>query len=437
MKKLLFILLGMGFMPSIASACSPDLELAGNLILEGKPEKAYGLLEPCEFEMAGTTKYDYLLGLAALNSGQPGKAGIILERVLVVDPLYAAAWVDLGRANYLSGDLERARTEFIRAQALNPPQAAQVVLNHYLQLIDNRKPDVTLSSYFELGAGYNNNVNNSTDQSQILLPILLNTQMALNANNIKTADRYLGLAAGAEVVQPVSANWSIYANLNLRSRSGSNYRNFNFVSLDGGGGVSFQKGSEQLKGGVVAGQFDLGGATNRKSGGYNVEWIHGYSNFDQALLFAQQIRYRYPDPMLTSNDFNQLIAGFGWVHTFADASDTVSGSFYTGNESDTHLRIDGGKRLLGLRLSWQSRLAEKLDMFALGSMQRANYQQINSTFLVVRADQQAELVTGLNYHFAHDWLLRPQLSLLRNNSNIVIDGYTQADFMLSVRYDFR
>jgi len=176
-------LIGLAVGSSIARAEKLDLELARHWIVEGKAEEAYKLLEPFELKQAGNTKFDYLLGLSALNSGQADKASIILERVLEVDPLHAAARVDLGRAYYQLGDLVRARTELTRAQSLNPPPTAQATINLYLQKINESetKPATQFSGYLEGGAGYNTNVNNSTSESQVVVPVLLNTQLALSS----------------------------------------------------------------------------------------------------------------------------------------------------------------------------------------------------------------------------------------------------------------
>jgi tetratricopeptide (TPR) repeat protein len=431
-------LIGLGLVPCIAKADGLDLELAQKLILEGKPAEAYALLEPYEFEQAGNTKFDYLLGLAALNSGQADKASIILERVVAVDPLHAAARVDLGRAYYLLGDSERARAEFTRALSLNPPPPALAMITQYLGAIEASDKETTrLSGYFEAGVGHNNNVNNSTAQSQIYVPSLLDAIFTLNASNVKTADSYLGLAGGGEAIHRMSPDWSLHAGADLHSRNDVKYSTFDFISLDGRVGASFSKNAEQFQGGLVVGQFNQGGAVNRNYEGLSAEWRHTYSSANQALLFGQYILYRYPDPALASNNFNQAIAGLGWMHVFADGRTAVFGSLFGGNEQDTNLRIDGAKSIKGVRLSVQSALAEGLDLFAFGGMQSGKYNLINSAFLVMREDRQADLTVGLIYRYSPTWILRPQMSLIRNQSNIIIDQYDQADFSLTLRRDFR
>ncbi len=427
-------------MPRIANAVGLDLEGAQKLIIAGKPAEAYAQLEPYEVEQAGNPKFDYLLGLAALNSGQADKASLILERVLAVAPLHAAARVDLGRAYYQLGDLERARAEFIAASALNPPPPALATIREYLGAIEtpHNKPTTLLTSYVEAGAGYNNNVNNSTTESQITVPALLDTVFTLNAANVKTADSYLALAAGGDAFHPISQDWSIYAGVDFRSRNGLQYSNFDYYSLDGRIGASFNKDAEQIQGGLVAGRFDQGGTTaNRNSDGLNVEWRHTFNGFNQSVLFGQYLLYRYPDPTLASNNFNQAVSGLGWMHVLADGRSTVFSSLFAGNERDTNLRIDGGKIIQGVRVIGQVSLAEKLDLFASGGIQRGKYDRINSAFLVIRDDRTADLTVGLAYRCAPNWTVRPQISLIQNQSNIVINRYNQADFSLMLRRDFK
>ena len=441
MKYLIYILLlvSLGLSSSLAKANTLDLELARKLIVEGKSADAYTLLEPYEFEKAGNPKFDYLLGLAALNSGQPDKATLILERVLAADPLHAAARVDLGRAYYLLGDAEHARAEFTRALELNPPPAAVATIRQHLREIEtsSSKPSTQLSGYFEVGTGYNNNVNNSTSQNLVTVPILLNTQILLNSTNVKTADGYLGLAMGGEAIRPVSADWSLYAGVDIHSRTDLKYDNYDFIALDGRAGAVYNKNAEQIKGGLVTGQFDLGGTVNHKSKGFNLEWKHTYDGANQSGLFGQYILYRFPDPALSSNDFNQTIVGFSWLHAFADGRSSIYLSPYGGTERNATLRIDGNKNILGVRLSGQSSISDKLDIFASGGVQWGKYDRTNNSFLVVRDDLQSDLTVGLYYRYAPDWILRPQISLIRNQSNIIIDEYDQADLSLTLRREFK
>jgi tetratricopeptide (TPR) repeat protein len=424
---------------ALAEGLAADLEAARNMIAQGKPAEASALLEPYELKQAGNTQFDYLLGLALLNSGEAGRASIVLERVLLVDPLYAAAWADLGRAYHALGDFVRAREDFARALELNPPPAATATINRHLAEMDaqdKRQPLLT-SGYFEVGGGYNNNINNATSQNQILVPVLLNTQLALNAANVKTGDNYLGLAAGGEIMRPLTSEWSLYTGADIHTRNDQLSHDFDYIALNARAGTLYAKNAEQIKAEVVAGQFMLGGKINHDSDGISTAWSHAFGNADQAVLFGQRIRYRYPDPALASNDFYQTLAGVGWNHVYADGRSMVSANLFGGNEHDTDLRIDGGKRIQGIRLGGQVPLRERLDGFVSGGVQWGQYGRVNNAFLVLRDDRLADIEVGLIYQYTPDWALRPQINLIRNKSNIVVDQYDQTDISLTLRHNFK
>ena len=68
------VVCGLCFTTNGALAATLDMETATTLMQQGKPVEAYSLLEPFESEQAGNVQYDYLLGIAALDSGKPDKA---------------------------------------------------------------------------------------------------------------------------------------------------------------------------------------------------------------------------------------------------------------------------------------------------------------------------------------------------------------------------
>ena len=69
-----------------ALANPETLEKARRLLNENNPKQAYMELIPLEGTLAGNIDYDYLLGVAALDSGKYEDAIIAFERVLAVNP---------------------------------------------------------------------------------------------------------------------------------------------------------------------------------------------------------------------------------------------------------------------------------------------------------------------------------------------------------------
>lgn len=429
----------MAFAATIGDAAALDLQPVRHLILEGKASEAYALLQPYEFDLAGNAEFDYLLGLAALNSGRADKASLIFERVLAVDPLFAAARIDMGRAYFSLGDMVRARAEFVRAQALNPPPAARATIRQYLAAIEatEKKTAPRFSGYIEVSAGHDTNANNATEQSRIVVPALVDATFTLNATNVKTADSYAGLAAGGEAVFPIAENWSLYAGGDMRNRNNRSHSEFDFSSLDGRTGLEYGKDAEQFRGGMIFGQFYFDGKTNRVYDGFSGEWRHTYNERNQAMVFGQYARYRYPDPALKANGSNQSLAGIGWIHVFADTNTGLFGSIYGGEDRDTDLRADGDKHIKGMRLFFQTPAWKNADLFMAGGIQKGGYDRLNSAFLIYRDDTLTDLSIGLVYHLDKGWVARPQASFIKNQSNIAINQYDRTDISLTLRRDFR
>ena len=74
------------------------LDSARRLLAAGNPKQAFQELSVAQDRMSGMPEFDYLLGVAALDSGKIEDAIIAFERVLAVVPNHAGAQMDLARA---------------------------------------------------------------------------------------------------------------------------------------------------------------------------------------------------------------------------------------------------------------------------------------------------------------------------------------------------
>ena len=88
------------FAASFSTLADELLDRAGNYLQAGEPARAWELLSPLNDQRAGDPEFDYLLGLAALDTGRYTEAIFALERVLAVDPNYSQARAELARAYF-------------------------------------------------------------------------------------------------------------------------------------------------------------------------------------------------------------------------------------------------------------------------------------------------------------------------------------------------
>ena len=430
-----------------ALAAEPDLEKADALMKQGKAAEAYSLLEPFEFEQSGNIKFDYLLGIAALDSGKPDKATLAFERVLAIDPNFAGARIDMGRAYFQLGDLTRAKLEFETVLTQNPPPAARATINNYLAAIEKQESarKTSATGYFEAAIGHDSNVNFATSQSQIVAPGFnaffgLPPNTSLTLDNTKASDSYLGYAFGSEISHQVSPALGLYAGIDLRNRSNNTQDQFDSTGVDARAGAVLGEGANVVRLGVLGGRYILDGRTNRDTHGINAEWRHLLDPANQLSAFGQYARYRF-EPTISVNDFDQSTYGASWLHVVGDGKSLVMASLFTGDER-APLRADGGKRFNGLRLGGQVQLNDKSELFAGLGAQLSTYQLANATFstpaaALTREDKQYDANLGINWHYDKAWTLRPQISYIRNDSNIVIYKFDRTDVSITIRRDFK
>lgn len=418
----------------------PDLRRAENLVRSGKAAEAWQLLSPYEFELAGREDFDYLLGVAALDSGLAGRATLVFERVLVVNPEHAAARLDMARAYYALGDMARARKEFEDVlERKDTPEAARVTIERYLAAIDERGPDhrTLLAGYAELGAGRDSNVSGATASSAIYVP-LFNTALRLGANSRKAADSFVALGGGAELTHALGGGISFIAGLDYRERAYRDWDIYDSRSLDYRAGL--QATGERASARVILGRNDyaLDHDAYRRIGSFGLELRHAFDSRTQFVGFAQVSEIKYLQDSAASHSSDLSLAGFGVVRSMEGSGNPVLfASAYAGEDIATRGRSDGDSRLQGVRGGYQRALRDDLDLVATLAVQRSRFNTFNPLFQDTRKDLQYDLGLGFTWRFQRDWQLTPKLNYTRSDSNLQIYDYSRSELSLTLRREFR
>ena len=153
-RTLLIILISLGISSNLLASEVTDreqvFEEAKGLLRDGKAQSAYELLLSHESAWSGGDAYDYLLGIAALDSKNPGEAIFSLQRLVVRKPAFSGARLELARAYYDVGDIELARLEFDRLLQEDPPTKVRTTVNSYLEAINTRAKSYTSSTQYFL-----------------------------------------------------------------------------------------------------------------------------------------------------------------------------------------------------------------------------------------------------------------------------------------------
>ena len=428
--------------PAKADAKEELLADAEALMKAGKPELAYKLLEPFEFERSGEVRFDYLIGIAALDSGKPDRATLALERVLAEDPNYAGARLEMARAYYQLGDLQRAKTEFETVLDENPSDAARVTIQKYLDDIVERESGAKthFSAYVEGKIGRDTNVNNASEfPNNIITPTLYPTIDEL-------ADNYFGAAAGGEISHDLNVNFRLYAGADISKRNNYREKSFDLFGTEERAGMIYGTETDRYRIGLSGNQNSLGAARYYDSSGVNGEWRHMPTANRQISLFGQYVRYRYADPALQLNDINQIVVGTGVLRILGNGKTALSGSFYLGAEKDVGPatvarpaggRTDGAKRFVGIRAGGQAAMSNNAKLYISAGEQVGYFSEENPVISGYRLDRLGDLTIGVNWYPDKLWIVRPQMVRYINTSNIGSYSYDRNDYSLTIRRNFK
>jgi hypothetical protein len=162
-----------GTAPPAAAAvvAPPPVEVASQRLAEGRASEAWDLLSPLETRLQGDPEFDYLLALAAIESGRPAAALAPLRRVLALEPRFDGARLELARALAASGDVAGARREYAGVVQRSPSETSRNAAGRALAALDrgalpaaparNGRHAAALIA----GAGYDSNANASTSDT--------------------------------------------------------------------------------------------------------------------------------------------------------------------------------------------------------------------------------------------------------------------------------
>lgn len=459
-----------------ALAAESDLRKAEELMRQGKPAEAYAILAPLEQENAGDVDFDYLLGIAALDSGKPEQAVVAFERVLAVNPLHLGARLDMARAFFALGTFDLAKQEFERVRNANPPPAARNVVDQYLAAIEQRYKEQKhrLTGFLEAGVGFDDNLTSVTTNFQGGSQQAFGATFNPTGNAIKRDAGFFTLGGGVDYANAVTDTLTFTAGADFKGRylnpesapveaprivAGdvpSDNSAFDSELLNGRLGVSFQMGRHTLGLNLSRQEFRQRGDTpinpgesgrrtaDRNTNAVALDWRYSLTTEAQIGAFVQYANNRYSTN--NTQDTDQTLVGLSYVHAFQrPGNPLIFVSVY--QTEDRALRpqnppinsTDVSRTVRGLRLFGQYSVLESTDVFgAFGYSRREDDTALSrSTIVPFGVDNTYDLTLGANWRFAPLWSVRGQVQYTKNESNLSLYSFDRTETSVTLRRDFR
>ena len=386
----------------------------------------------------GDPYFDYIYGVAAIDSGHLTEGVFALERVLLAFPDDDRARLELARGFFLLEDFARAQTEFTRVMRKDPPEEVQASIQGYLDAmrIRERRFRLTPSAYAEVGFGHDDNVNSAPADANFFTPKLGVGTLAPEAR--EKSDSFFQGAAGGQLVHSLRPGRSVYAGIDLRRRFYLDEDRFDTGSVTGSLGLSLLSGRNRYNLALQSQYFTLDDSSYRWLYGANGQWRRALGQRSEVLGFGTFNRLDYPDQSVRNSFL--ATAGFGGRHRFdLPWSPELYAGAYGGREqardNDSAAKSLAQRNLIGARVTGQITPLRDLGLYSSISWQWNDYRGRDFLFEKRRDDAFYSAEGGFTYLLFKNWSLRGDISYYRNDSNIAVQDYDRTQVMMRLRYE--
>lgn len=425
---------------------------ANVLVKSGKALDAYNMLEPKEGDYSGDIAFDYLLGISALDSGKPDRATVAFERVLIVNPNFSGARLDLGRAYLAMGSDDLAEKEFKIVLTQSPPAQVKPVIEKFLEVIaERRKAKLQqVATYLEFGMGRDSNVTSATPDFTKGIENTFNILGVQPTGSSIMRPAWFGNVSGgvdySRVINETNGV-SLFAGIDLKRRWTKEMSQLNNSNIDMRGGVSIAKDANTYRLFVNYGKYYQEGMTadtnsNRSTPALGAEWKHNFGERDQVSLTGQYSSPRF-EKQETQNT-NQTMLSASLLHIFdAGMTPLIYASVNSSNDHALKPLASGAnmsRKTTGLRVHFQFTPIADTDVFLSGGLSRRTDSSPNArsalTPAVYGRDLTQDYTLGTSWRPMPKWTVKVQVAKYNNISNLSLYSYRRTESSVSVRRDF-
>jgi tetratricopeptide (TPR) repeat protein len=418
-----------------AQAADAVMDQAYKYMQAGNAKAAYALLEPEESNRAGDKDFDFLFALAALDIGQNTRAIFALERVLAVDPNNARARAELGRAYLAVGEANAARVELQTAKDLGIPDDVSRSINNILDAVDRIEAEgkTVVRGYVEGTVGYDSNVNASTSLGTVAVPALGGITVILDPTSKAQSDGFASIGGGVSFRTPLNKEWAVLGNASGSQRINFSVDDLDQFNTDFNLGLVNNQGKNVYSLTAQAGTLRVDSDRFRDAYGITGQWQHNIDARNQVSAYVQYSDLQYIGQ--SARDADRWVIGAAYAHAVRDGT-LLFGSLYSVKEHNQSFFPELGFDGWGLRFGAQTNLYADMVLFANAATEHRKHDAEDSTFFVIRKDNQVNVNVGITYAIRRDLKVTGQFQRTNQNSDIALYDYDRNVVSATLRKDF-
>lgn len=426
---------------ALAQATPPPKQQLDELISAGNYNQAYALATSNLTLWEGDTQFDFLYGIAAIESGRPNEAVFAFQRVANTasnNVTRQRARLELARAHLMTNNLAAAEQLFNDVLATNPPSNVRSNIQAFLTLIDERKSNQQASFSFSIAPslGHDNNINSATNKGLIDTPLI--GEITLNSGGLKTADDFSDLSVSLAYKKPITRDRTIDVTLiaNRHDNLSTDQFDIDYVLGDLSYGYgnnthrfrhSLQTQSVFLDGQKFQSTYRLNNSWQRAAAN---GWYHSLSGSISTTRNDNSAQARRND----LKDTKQFLLSGSVTKLSAQFTNTLT-LFYADDSARHSAGKHNGRRYYGLAHSVLWRLSDKQTPYARLSYQTTEYDDRHPIFFNdVREDDNLSATIGWTWQYSRRLSFNTEASYNEANSNLPLFEYSRFKYQAGLLF---
>lgn len=423
---------------AISSSASANetkvLNHLNELIKAKQYQQAYQYANEKIMDYGGEARFDYLMGLAALNIKAYEEAVFALERAVINRPKWEQARFQLAKAYYQVDNLAASKNELIKLKNDAKTDKFEGIIDSFIDQVDdaivNKKR--VFKQILAFSTGSDSNINSGTESSTIFLS-QLGTTIPLAEGSRETEDTPFNLSYQAQYQEPLNQNAAIIAQLGLFRTDYADSPMFERTMADLT--IKYQDVISDMtyQVGAFYRPMELDGSHYRDQYGFVTNWtlpIDANWSAGWQLGFGQ-VESQVSAGLDVKDAYASINAQYRtgrWQHTVSTNFTDVRADLATSkHRSHQFVKLD---YQIGYVFSHNQHISLSTQW------QKFNYDELDPTFLIVRDEEFWRAGLGWRY-IQNSWLLwQVQLRHSEKTSNEPIFAYNRDEFIVGVTMQF-
>ena len=422
---------------SLIERASDPLEALGILIKRRQFKPAYNLAHGLAEEFEGEPYFDFLYGMAAIETAHYDDALFAFERLLLLYPNEARYRLELARVHFYLRNLTRAEVEFKKILKQNPPDTVKRNVQLFLQSIADLSRMVKPRLLFtvDMAGGWDSNINSATNEG--LLPkeeVVFPIDIVLSDESRETGSGYFSSLLNFNYLSPISKTTSYDVRAVYTKRVNTKIDTFNLDTAMFEAGYGFYIGAIKWR---AAGRYQLVNLDdepflNIASGIGQGSWLlKSGANLNLSMTYGNSSYESNPNGDMTQQQLNvtytSAVKNDNWFFTFLFSSDTAA------EDSNKH----SGKNSQGFTYYNSSLINQRTSQYWMFNLLSSKYKAINTVlYSKLRKDTVATAGIGWRYSFNTNFSIRNDYSATISDSSLVANSYERFKAEFGLTYNF-